>query len=55
MDMAGRRLMLGMAQIIAATVTLLLWLVHAPGPLVVVCALATGLLVMASRAIWRGR
>lgn len=55
MDMAGRRLMLGLAQIIAATVTLVLWLVRAPAPLVFFCVLATGLLILASRAIWRGR
>ncbi|MGH2485517.1 MAG: hypothetical protein ACRDHE_05840 [Ktedonobacterales bacterium] len=55
MDMAARRLMLGLAQIIAATVTVLLWLVRAPAPLVVICLLATCLLVLASRAMWRGR
>lgn len=55
MNAAIRRLVLGLAQIIAATVTVLLWLVHAPAPLVLVRALVTGLLALISRLAWRGR
>lgn len=53
--MAVRRLVLGLAQIVAATVTLLLWIVRAPAPLVFVCVLVTGVLLLTSRTMWRGR